>query len=347
VDRMSSTAAAVPRPAPRDLLRLFQVGISTLDITKSQHWWSDGLGMAPSGLMDIDAYVKAELEQGRLPEGFDMAALQDLPAPVELDYLGWAVDQQDFFQMELFQYRAPVPRPLSPAWSPADIGYSMVSVHVTDLDATIRRLAERGTPTVTEPLGTAGSRRVCVRDPDGVLVELMEDDPRTPRPIERAHPGLGAAVRGVRVSVPDLDEARRFYVATLGLERDAPDRLHQPAHEQLWGLAGAACDAELLWLGDCWIELVRYTNPVGRPRSRDYRICDQGFLNIALGARSRAGYQRARDAVQAGGYRLGAEGVLEFESCSYAFDAAGTCVELIYLGPEMDDVLGLTPQAQS
>ena len=48
---------------------------------------------------------------------------------------------------------------------------------------------QAGTPPLSDPAGEPGARRVCVRDPDGVLLELMEDDPRAPEPRERAPAG--------------------------------------------------------------------------------------------------------------------------------------------------------------
>jgi hypothetical protein len=82
-----------------------------------------------------------------------------------------------FFQVEIFQYRKPRSRPRRLDWSPADWGYSMVSVHVRDFDDALDRLAALGSLPYTEPLGPIGDRRVCVPDPDRNLVELLERDP--------------------------------------------------------------------------------------------------------------------------------------------------------------------------
>jgi len=58
-------------------------------------------------------------------------------------------------------------------------------------------------------LPSGGTRRVCVRDPEGVLLELMEDDPRLPSTPLRARPEVPVAVRSVTLSVPDLDRHGR------------------------------------------------------------------------------------------------------------------------------------------
>ena len=130
----------------------------------------------------------------------------------------WLVDRQDLFQIELFEFRSPLVRSLPRDWRPCDIGYTTISFWVADLDATLERATASGTPPLSDPLGEPGARRACLRDPDGVLVELMEDDPRAPEPRERPRPGVGAVARSVTLSVPDLERSRRVFVDVLGLE---------------------------------------------------------------------------------------------------------------------------------
>jgi hypothetical protein len=96
-----------------------------------------------------------------------------------------------------------------------------------------------------------------------------------------------ATVRFVTVSVADLEAARRAWVEGVGM-REAPiESLHRPEHEALWGLAGAERKSVTLLAGGVLLELVEYLRPRGRPRPEGYRICDQGFMNLAVGARSR------------------------------------------------------------
>src|SRR4051812_48864171 len=123
----------------------------------------------------------------------------------------WLVDRQDFFQVELFEFRSPLVRELRPDWRPNDIGYTTVSFWVDDLDATLDRARQTGSEPLTEPIGEPGERRVCLRDPDGVLIELMEDDPRSDDPRERPRPQLGVVARAVTLSVPDLERSRPFF----------------------------------------------------------------------------------------------------------------------------------------
>src|SRR5204862_525422 len=111
----------------------------------------------------------------------------------------------------------PRARPLPADWSPADVGYSMVGVHVRDFDVALERLERASAPPVAPPVGAAGARRACVRDPEGILLELMEDDPRGPARRERPRPEVGPAVRFVTLSVPDLERSQRTFRDVLGL----------------------------------------------------------------------------------------------------------------------------------
>jgi catechol 2,3-dioxygenase-like lactoylglutathione lyase family enzyme len=323
--------------------RMFQVALSSSDVERSQRWYCDGLGMVPSGLRAPDAAIDRLRESGALPSDFTLVKLQLLPEPVVIDRQAWAVDQQDFFQIEIFQYVSPKPKPHGQDHTPADLGYSLFGVHVVDFDGTLLRLAALGSTPISAVLGVPGSRRACVRDPDGVFVELMEDDPRTPTPIRREHPRASAAVRYVRVSVPDLDAGRRFFGDALDLPETSPETLHSHEHEQLWCLGDADRDLSVLIAGDTWIELAEYRLHPTKPGRKRRLLSDHGILNIAVGNRTRAGYRRVRDSVRADGFTAGVEAELEFSACLYVFDRDGLSVELAFVGTESEQAKGLVP----
>jgi len=246
----------------------------------------------------------------------------------------WLIDQQDFFQLELFQFHRPRARPLPADWTPADIGYSTIGIHVSDFDATLARAARHGAMPRSAPLGLRGVVASAVRDPDGVLIEILRGRSRAAEPRSRPRPELPSVVRFVRASVPDLEQSRRFFVDGLGLGEAGGIVLHTPEHEALWGLAGAARDTLLLWANDLLIELVHYTEPAGRPWPPNYYIGDQGLLNIAFGFRTRRALDQALAAAKSAGAKpnwrvleLGAWGVV------YVNDVQGFSVELLYVRP--------------
>jgi uncharacterized protein YndB with AHSA1/START domain len=69
--------------------------------------------------------------------------------------------------------------------------------------------------------------------------------------------------------------------------------LHRDEHEACWGLADAKCRRRVFGGPALLLEIVEYVTPTGRPREPDWRINDQGILNVCFGdASGRAGVDR-------------------------------------------------------
>jgi short-subunit dehydrogenase/catechol 2,3-dioxygenase-like lactoylglutathione lyase family enzyme len=311
-------------------VRLSQIALSTSDVRGSQRWYREVLGLEPAGGTNLFAGPLSSMVQG---------------VPRSASTCWWLVDRQDFFQVELFEFRSPLVRALPSDWRPCDVGYSSVSFAVDDLDATIERARGAGSPPLTNPIGAAGNRRVCVRDPEGVLIELMEDDPRAPMERSRPRPEIPAVVRSITVSVPDLERSRRFFVDVLGLTVAEGLELHRTEHEALWGLESARSQRLCLWADDLVVELAAYADPVPRPWPQGYRISDLGLLNIAFGFRDREGFEeavrRCREAGLEGNgppLRLGAWSVI------YVNDDQGFSVELLHVEPWYERQMGFRPR---
>jgi len=300
-------------------LPLNQIAISVADVQLSQRWYRDLFGFQESGGTSLFVPLL----------GSDR--VQGVPGATSVCW--WLMDSQDFFQIELFQFSKPTARPLPEVWRPCDIGYSTIGIHVADFDATLERLERRRVRLLSDPIGAPGSRRVCVRDPDGVLLEVMEDDPRSGAPRSRPH-DVPVATRFVTLSVPDLEEARHTWVEVLGLTELPGFTLHGPEHEELWGLSGATRQSFVLRAGDMFIEVVHYLDPVGRPWPDGYRISDLGLLNIALGLRSYDALVDLVGACEAAGIPPNAPPPTTLKpvwSCSYVNDSMGFSIELLYL----------------
>ena len=229
-------------------MRLSQIAISVADLKRAQGWYREVLGLEPAGGTSLFAGPLAAMVQG---------------VPRAASTCWWLVDRQELFQLELFEFRSPLVRSRPPDWRPCDIGYTMIAFAVDDLDLAIRRATSAGSAPLTDPLGSPGERRVCVRDPDGVLIELLEEDPRAGRPRPRPRRGVPAAARSVTLSVPDLERSRAVFEGVLGLEV-AGAGWHRPEHEELWGLAGAERESVALWADDMIVELVQYTGSAGQ-----------------------------------------------------------------------------------
>lgn len=241
--------------------RLGQIAFSVNDHRDTVSWYTDLFGFVDAG---SDSFAGPIVEKIVGVSGVHLSAW-------------WLIGRQDAFQLEFFKVKSPPVRQRDRAWRPCDIGYTMLGIHIQDFDALLHRLQARSCAPLTEPIGSAGERRICLIDPNGVLVEVMEKDPL---PLDSA--GIeGPAVRFVTMSVPDLDEARRFAMEGLGLVEAETGQLHNASHEALWNMAGARRRQATFDAGSLFLEIVQYQEPAGEPWPIDYRITDVGILNVA------------------------------------------------------------------
>ncbi|HST56567.1 MAG TPA: SDR family NAD(P)-dependent oxidoreductase [Solirubrobacteraceae bacterium] len=257
----------------------------------------------------------------------------------------WLNDRQDAFQLEVFEYRKPLMRTHSGARRPCDIGYASISFHVDDLDAALQRAERHGSPRLSDPIGAPGTRRVCVRDPDGILVELMEDDPREHTERERPRTHVQGVARSVTLSVADLERSRRLLVDGLGL-READDvQLHTPEHEALWGLAGATRDTALFWADDFLVEVVSYRQPRAAEREPSYRISDQGIFHICFGTYDTAEFHAVLKRCRAAGFR-GNSPVISYGAAGglYLVDEQSFTIELLHKHPRLEQAAAGEPR---
>ena len=304
---------------------LCQIAMSVTDLPRTHAWYMGAFGYVPSsGTNSFKGYLTEKVQ------GVKGAA----------STCWWLMDGQDFFQIELFQFHRPETRPLSKDWRPCDIGYSSVGLLVADLDETLERLRILGSEPMTAPQGVHGERRVCVRDPEGVLLELFESDPLIGR-AALARTDIDVLTMSITLSVADLAQSRTFFCDVMGLEALPDFKLHGPEHEGLWGLEGATAERLVLRAGDSLVELVQYSNPVGKSQADDYRISDQGLLNLALGYRKRGDFNAAYKACLAAGIKGNWHPVdLGSWKVVYVNDHQGFSVEMLHVQPWWDGRMG-------
>jgi catechol 2,3-dioxygenase-like lactoylglutathione lyase family enzyme len=311
-----------------EITRLNQIAFSVVDLKRTEHWFRTAFGLLPAG-------------GTRSFRGPLASHVQGLPRAASTCW--WLVGRDDYVQIELFQFESPMAKLLPSDYRPCDVGYSRVGIWVDNFDATLDRLATLDTRPLTAPLGEKGRRRVCVRSPDGVFIEVMEEDLLAGR-TRVARPGCAAAPRFITVSVPDLEKSKQFFMGALRLQPSGV-ALHGPEHEKLWGLAGAKSNSIVLDGGDVLVELVQYLDPVGKPWPPGYRVSDQGLLNIAFGYRRMrdllADYERTR---AAGARPNGMP--LHFLNWGvvYVNDVQGFSVELLSVRPRWDGPMGFRQQ---
>lgn len=325
---MSTTRPASHRPTSEHP-SLCQVAFSVLDVARTERWFREGFGFRPAG--GARALMRGPLA----------AAVQGLPRVASTCW--WLLDRNEFFQLEMFQFERPLARLMPPDRTPSDIGYSRIGVWVADFDETLVRLARLDSLPLTAPVGSPGARRACVRNPDGVFVEIMEDDPVGQVAASAARATCPVALRSVTLSVPDLASSTAFFDG-LGLARTAA-ALRAPEHESLWALPGAQTRSAVYLAGEVLVEVVQYLDPLGRDRPTDHGISDQGILNIAFGARTRRDhtdlYERA---CRAGAVPNRKPIHLPGAGVVYVNDPQQFSVELLWMTEKSDKRFGFTPK---
>lgn len=306
-------------------LPLNQIAFSVIDLETTARWWREGLGFLPAGGSRL------------LMRGPPFAAIQGVPGAAATCWC--LLGRNDWAQIEMFQYEAPMSRLMPADARPSDIGYTRCGFWVADLDATLANLAQLGTRALTPPVGDNGARRVCVRNPDGVYVELMEDDP-LPGQNQRGRSNCPVAIRSATMSTPDMGTTVAFLIAGLGME-ETSIKLHDAEHEALWGLAGAECVRKVFRDGSgnatMLLEVVEYTKPRGKPRPGGYRVSDQGMLNICFGdARNRLGVDAMHQRALAAGARQNCPPLhppFVPAGCVYVNDPLGFSYEFMWCSP--------------
>jgi catechol 2,3-dioxygenase-like lactoylglutathione lyase family enzyme len=304
---------------------LCQIALSTMDLMRTSHWYRTTFGWQASG-------------ERREREGDIWAQVPGLPEASFMVW--WLIDQPRFFQLELFEFRRPRMRPQRQDARPSDLGYASIGVHVPDLDPVLDRITCTGGVLLTGPHGVAGKRRVCLRDPEGVLLELMEG--AAPIGAGAADAGVLGMASSIRISVPNLDRALRFWADALGLDEEREIKLHEHEHESLWGLTNVKPATQLLRAGEFLVELVEYPRSVRRQREAGYLLSDQGILNVALGTTDKAVFDAVFERTQSAGYRAcyppwTLPGVA---TVVYVQDGQGLTVELLCIEPNALERMG-------
>ena len=310
--------------------RLVQIALSVIDLRDTERWLREGFGFVPAG------------GSRRLMRGPLASRIQGLPRIASTCW--WLGDRNDWFQIEMFQFERPIARLMPHDARACDLGYSRIGLWVADFDATLSRLAGIGSQPLSDPIGEPGCRRACVRSPDGVFVEIMEDDPLASRGGQPpASADCPVAVRSVTLSVANLDQSAAFLSDGLGMPASSA-ALRRPEHEALWSLPGAATRSHVFDAGEVLVEVVQYLDPAGRPHPDGYRVSDQGILNMALGTRSKSDFDELyRGACAAGARPNNKPARIPGAACVYVNDPQQFSVEMLRMSRFLDKYWGFTP----
>ncbi|MET0545656.1 MAG: VOC family protein [Caulobacterales bacterium] len=301
------------------MLQTVQIGINTADISGSLRLYSEAFGFRNAGAQA--AWGSTIGVQGLGPDNRTL--------------LWWMIGAQPYFQLELFHHATPAQRPMPPDWRPCDHGWVRFGVTVSDFDAAQDALTRFGAKPLNGVIEKAGQRRLAARDPfAGVIIEVIEGEPG----------GAYPRISYVTSSVSNLETARAFYEHTLGFKLDDLSVLHHPEDEELWGLAHAARDGFIVRTGPTLLEIVRYASPAGRPRPADYRISDQGIMNVALGSRNVQAVETAFTRMAEVGLKPPFKVLADDTVCGYITEAERE-IEFVSTPESLNAALGFLPAA--
>ncbi len=309
---------------------LNQIAFSVVDLRLTERWFREGFGLLAAG------------GSRALMRGPQAAKVQGLARAASTCW--WLVGRNSWFQLELFQFERPIARLMPADFRPCDIGYTRIGIWVEDFDATLKKLAGLGSQPLAAPQGERGRRRACVRNPDGVYVEILEDDP-LPQFNKRGRLDCPAAIRSVTLSVPQLADAAAYFETGVGL-KPSTVILHTPEHEALWGLPGATTHSRVFDGGEVLVEVVHYLDPAGKPWPNGYRVSDQGILNIAFGARRKPDFNAVHQRAEAFGAKPNHRPLhLPGAGVVYVNDKHDFSVELMWIKPGLvDRLVGFEPR---
>lgn len=245
-----------------------RITLLVADLRVTERFFREGLGFLPWGFRQLATHTPVA---GRLQL-----------APGERSLCWWLVGSNPSFEIELVQSpRATKRKPAEVR--PCYLGYTRIGVHVCDFDTTLANLAELRVQPMSMVIGSPGQRRACVRNPDGIYMEIMEGDVLGAVQADRLY---GAAMRSITVATPDFDASVAYFAAIAGHGPEAID-LHGSQHEALWGLRSARCKRAIFKCGGVLVEVVQYVNSAGKSLPAGHRIGDRGILSIAFGMRDK------------------------------------------------------------
>ncbi|KXF56471.1 hypothetical protein AXA44_34590 [Rhodococcus sp. SC4] len=263
----------------------------------------------------------------------------------------WLLARQPFIQLELFQHEVPRQRPLPIDWRPNDHGWVRWGFAVPDFDDCLQRLRNFGIDTITDPMCFSdGVRRVAFRDPHvGTVVEILEDGPDLPGGSPPHYFNNKPAILYSAVVVPNIGSARDFWIGTLGLEEVSSDVLHTAEMEILWGLPGAERTSFVVDADGTFVEVIAYQSPIGKAKSPDYRLSDQGLQNIALGYRDRRHLDELVSRLDSEGHTLNSPLGPDNGAPTGTYTAGhdGTSVEILTILSDFDEFAGYRPKPAS
>lgn len=282
-----------------------QIALSVRDTTASLHFYQKLFG-----LKHVFGTLSFRGKQAERIQGLTGVASR----------VSWLIDDREFFQLELFEFESPVSAPLSPE-DDERVGYRRILARVDSLERFEALAQSLGLSMETRRF----ANRRFIRDPDGILIELIEDRSLQGSTYPCKLTGLGLVVADCATSVAT-------FVDGLGFERS------YRTVEQSNHTVTNAC----LIKGDMWLDIHQPTSP--KPWPPRYRLNDIGIMNLAIGFDSQDGFAAQFEQALKAGFvpNCNPVGQVGLVQCVYVNDPSGFSVEMLYCSPRLYALVGFS-----
>ncbi len=246
----------------------------------------------------------------------------------------WLIDDREMFQLEVFQFENPESRPLPADHSLTDEGYNRVIIAVKSLDEAGAAAQAAGGTLVALlcDVENHDSRHALIKDPDGILLELVEAPELVPGDRPARIIGLGITSLDLSTTVEDLCDGFGF--------SPCEDKFH---HRRFWDEGGRLERMQTLQLDDMFIVVSQYRG--SRPRAADYRLGDIGVMNFAICFPSAEDFDACFSKTRQMGMKSNIEPLIVKGTLSITYnnDRQGFSIEMIFMAKKLWGLYGFTP----
>lgn len=137
------------------------LGVVVSDVEKAVKFYTQTLGLTKVSDFDVSGPMAGEI-----------GLTDHQPFTVQVLALG---EDPSATKLKIMQIPGDGSKPVDNQYINSSLGFSYLTIFVSDLTKTMERLRRHGVEPIKAPyrLGTANNWLICVRDPDGNFVELI------------------------------------------------------------------------------------------------------------------------------------------------------------------------------